>query len=86
MKLNVCRYRNFKYGFDSVVCSGDFKDNAEEARISEYVVVDFPDRDQGEVIAAQVSAMDAAIDALQSQILVINQQKQELLALGIDNG
>ena len=85
MKQTVFLYRN---AFGSVCAMTDNDDylSCGNVRISEYVEVEFPERNQGEIIATQVAAMDEAMMTLMEKIKVLQTQKADLLALGSEVG
>lgn len=59
----------------------EYRKDDEFVRVSEFVEVDFPPREIGEVTAEKVKQLDAVLEELMTQIERVRSQKQELLAL-----
>ncbi|MCK9622170.1 MAG: hypothetical protein M0R47_16740 [Methylobacter sp.] len=54
-------------------------------RVSEFVEVEFHEREPAEVTAEKVAQLDKVLGELMSQIEIIQAQKQELLALSYEH-
>jgi hypothetical protein len=89
MKIWCCVYRT-SYG-NNFVSSSDTKEEPKYyesegyVRITDWVEVDFPEKSEGEILSAQVGAIDTLIEKTKEEfsqkIGKLNQKKQELLAL-----
>ena len=88
MKMTVAVYRNEKYGFKAVTQKSSEKAilaDGESVILTEYVEVDFPDLDRGEIVGKQVVAINKEITneraRCESTITRLTKKRNDLLAL-----
>jgi len=84
-EITISRYKCAEYGFISIFESSDDIISGGYVRHSEPVTVTFVDRPAGDVIAGEVSAIDAEInearDRFAKKLAELQDRRQSLLAL-----
>lgn len=84
MKKILAIFKDVEYGFINAH-DNRFEKVENYVRMTEYVEIDFPDREQSEVINSQIAALDAAAEELGKKYMEglesIKLKKAELLAL-----
>ena len=82
--MKIAKFKSTKFGFEAVSEEG-LDGNEEYVRVSEYIDVEFPPRQQAEVVAEQVAAIDIETEKLKDEfsarLNALGARKQELLAL-----
>lgn len=80
--MKIALYKHTKYNTEIISEVTEYTEtDSELIRISEPVEVEFPPRDQGEIIKSQVAQLDKVLDELMTQVYNIRAQKRELLAI-----
>ncbi|MFA5166775.1 MAG: hypothetical protein WC449_05820 [Candidatus Paceibacterota bacterium] len=91
MKKTIAVYKNVQWNLEIILEFDASRDTDEQyARISEPQEVDFVPREESEVIASQLKALDAAEESITQEALeaikAIQQRKQELIAITHQSG
>lgn len=88
--MEIALYKNIKYGFETVKEITCFEDDSDYIRISDIAEVDFVALPSNEIISKEVDFINDSIqkEMADSQVRLnsLNQRKEELLAIGYENG
>lgn len=80
--MELAKYKSAQHGFELVFEAGNDPDgHSGYTRISEVVEVEFPPRQQHEIIQEEVAELDKTLDEMMLKIQSIRARKAELLSL-----